>query len=321
MLYLMRWHLAVLLIAGACSQGECRADTKDTLEGQFFGCDKKNMKEIDFFNTPFYHTNISLLENQNGKRFIVKQASRDSLYLRLSTVRDTLAADIAESAGVPANRVKIIAGGCNFSGKRILETPATLHEVVPGVKIKDLPKDSPWRYVFIHQFIKSNKPQSEWGLTMKVVQSMALNPDLCKIAALDTFIANIDRNGNNFFCDEESSQFFAIDLEHSFKHNLALCACRFIVSLINDKENVLSAKELQALHAYKDILHVLIKLNTPKSLYKKKINLIDKAGIQLSSKVIKIVKNYKQVIAENYASCQELVVLLDQLFTKYSTML
>ena len=157
-------------------------------------------------------------------------------------------------------------------------------------------------------------------MTAEIVRSMSRHEDLCKIVALDTFIANTDRHKSNFFYDRETDHYYAIDLERSFSHNIATYANKFVKSVLNGREMV-SKKELHALRIYRDTLKNLLRLHTPESLYDTLVEFALEGGIisrTLRSTVLDRLKLHKETIAENYHSCKKLVVLLDKLLMQNS---
>lgn len=272
-------------------------------DGRSFGCDQTMVREIDYFKTE-HHTCISVLLDKNGKKFIVKQDTRDRLFWHLGAARDRLGAFIAESIGVPVNRVTIIPAYADFPGKRLVRLPATLHSFVPGVMVKELPKESRVRI------------QQDEGLTKAVLKTMSEHPDLLALVALDTFIANADRHKGNFFYDEKSNRFFAIDLESSFNKNLAVDACDFVQSLIDNPEEKISPKRLLVLKKYRTILKKLIKRHTPESMYNKLVDFAFEGGIltrSLRAATAGRLMVHKKAIEKNYASCKKLVSLIDKL--------
>lgn len=280
---------------------------------------QKSLQVIDSFKTS-YNTYITILEDKNGDRFIVKQDTRNVLYWHLTVVRDMLGAFIAESADIPANRVDLIPAYCEFIGKRNAHLPATLHTLAPGIMVKNLPKSLRKFDVYIHQSLKKGIAKKQRGLNRLVLQGMATHPDLPKIVALDTFIANGDRHRQNFFYDPETNRYSAIDLESSFKMDLAAFACKFISSLTRDEDPILSDEEVHGLKVYRKVLKQLIKLHTPESLYECLIDFTHRSGIlkrSLRSTVTAYLQLYRVSIEKNYDSCKKLIVLLDRLLDKH----
>lgn len=288
-------------------------------DGRPFGCDQTVVKEIDSFETP-HNTHISVLQDDNGKKFVVKQETRDVLTWHLSAARDKLGALVARSIYVLANRVEIIPSYATFPGKRSLQHPATLHEFVPGIQIAFLPERLARFQKSIQQFKKPSMPEDKWGLTEIVIGNMSCHEDLPRMVALDTFLANADRNDKNYFYDEESNHFFAIDFESSFQKNIACYACGCIQSIIKAKEPINSIRIMRGLKRYRNVLNELIRLYTPDDLHEKLVQFALEGGIlsrALKTDVEKKLERYGQAIRDNYDSCKQLVILLDQLILKY----
>ncbi|MCX5925409.1 MAG: hypothetical protein NT124_03930 [Candidatus Dependentiae bacterium] len=289
------------------------------LEGSPCDGDIGQLKVINCFETG-HHTFISVLENQKGERFILKQETRDQLYWHLTVARDKVGSVIAESIGVPVNQVRIIPAFGTFPGKKINELPATLHTFVPGIMVNNLPQELEQFKTFIHQPVKKSLPNKEWGLTRPVVVGMALHPDLPRMAALDTFIGNADRHCGNFFYCPESNRYYAIDLESSFRNNLGFYACNCIKSMINNKHETISKKELGGLISYRNTLQLLIQIHTPESIYKSLRESALGGGLisrSLRKTVLSTLQQYENNIKDNYDSCKKLVALLDKLIAKY----
>jgi hypothetical protein len=298
---------------------ESRVQCTHVSRKKVFNCKKKQVHAISCFKTS-YHTSVAVLEHRKGAKFIVKQETRNPLYLHLSVVRDKLGAFVAESVGVEANHIRILPAGCVFAGKRSDELPASLHTFVPGVPVHELPKELKALKVFIQQPVKASIHKKEWGLTRRVIHDMSLHPDLPKIVALDTFIANIDRHKGNFFYDISSDHFFLIDLESSFNKNVGAYACRCIASMMCNKDEQVSVQELGALESYRDMLKLLLELHSPESLYRIMVEYAFEAGILSHSpkkRVVKELSLYEQSMKKNYDSCIALVLLLDQLIAQY----
>lgn len=289
--------------------------------GKSFGCNQQKTQIINSFKTP-YDTHITTIKNKkNNKKFIVKQDTRNPLSAHLCGVREALGSYIAHSADIPAHLVSIIPAGCNFPGKTKTEFPATLHTMAPGTMVNKVPKNVQHFKIFIHQPLKTSVSEESWGLTRAVIQSMAMHPDLARMVALDTFIANSDRHRKNYFYDQKSNRYIAIDLENSFRSNLAAYACTCVKNMINDTKEQFSQEELCALLMYKKALEHLISLHTPASLYSKLVEFSAMGNIETyvsPETITKKLQIYKENIETNYKSCKKLVRLLDKLITTHA---
>lgn len=281
-------------------------------DGRPFGCDQTMVREIDYFITQ-YNTGISVLQDKKGKKFIVKQEMRQTPYFHLSTARDKLGSYIAKSVDIPANRVEIIPAYAEFPGKHSVQLPATLHTFIPGVLVKSLPKDLREFKLYIQQ-------QNGIGLTRGVIIAMSNHEDLSMIVAFDTFIGNADRHQGNFFYDQKSNRYYAIDLESAFNKNLALYAGKLIESMLNNKTTIISQKELNGLISYRNVLEKLMELHEPMSLYKKleKYALEGKIMSRIFRSTVEMqLQIYQKAMVENYNSCKKLVLLLNKLIKKH----
>lgn len=309
--------LCLLGISAVWNETTCFKENKNIFDGTEFGCAR--VKEVDFFQTPCGTAIATLKDKKSGKRFIVKQKQGKTLGWHMGVAREKLGYHVAESINIPINRVEIIPTDRAFPGKHEVGLPATLHEVVPGVKVTFLPKPLKVLKVFIQQPIKPTVSRTQWGLTRRVIQDMALHPDLPPLVAFDTFIGNADRHRGNLFYDKKTNHFFAIDLESSFNKDLASYAGDLIVSMIESKYENILPQELQALETYRDVLKKLIKLHTPDSLCKKFVEYSIEGGIlsRISkSSFMAIAKSCEEKIEKNYDSCVRLVYLLDKFIKK-----
>jgi hypothetical protein len=286
------------------------------------GCSARNLREVDYFDTG-HNSRLSFLQDPaSGKKFLLKQERRSEPHWHIIVAREALGAHVAASINIPANKVEIVPAHVPFPAKRVIERPATLHTVVPGVKVNRAKKLRPLR-ICIQQYIKSSVSKNRWGLTSDVVRSMGLHKDLARLAALDTFIANGDRHRGNFFYDEKTDRFFAIDLESSFKKDLAHFGAKFISNLSRSRARKveLSAQELEGLCMYRDTLKRLLSKHTPSSLYHKLLAYVIESGIlarEGRGAVGVRVTGYKTSIEKNYASCRKLILLLDHFIANKS---
>lgn len=314
--YLLRVFLA-LFFAGSLSVDSVKA--KCIFDEPIFDFDMETAKEILSFKTS-HHTFITVLKDRTGKKIVVKQETRKPLYWHLSIARDKLGAQVAASVGIYANRVEIVPARCSFLGKLDTRFPATVHEFVPGVSVHLLSGELERYKVIIKQALSPHLGKSKRGLTRNIIHNMAFHADLPCIVAFDTFIANSDRHNGNFFYDVKSDHYYAIDLESSFKDDLAVYACGCIELMLNDKDEHLSGKELKGLLIYRDTLNALIEFHDAQSLYKQLEAYALQGGIRsalLRSTVLGKLAAYKVAIGDNYDSCKRLLALLDKLLNKH----
>lgn len=221
------------------------------------------MKTIEIANS-----SISYLQDRTGNQYLVKQKSNVSpRKLILCALKDVIAADICECLKIPANKVWIIPQNKLFPGKTNKQMPATLHTLVPGAPLKDC--NSHYSTLMIKQIWCKKSKRTE-GLTLEVIKNMALHKDLPPIVALDTFIGNNDRKNANIFYDAKTDSFFAIDMDKSFRVNLAEHACDRFREMINEKCQ-LSKSEYDAIIVYQKTLKDIM-YHFPAELLYEKIN-------------------------------------------------
>lgn len=170
---------------------------------------------------------LTVVEQPTGEQYIVKQIRDKTPFEQLLLINDLCASEIGITCGIPLNKVSLISSGVSFPGKLILDCPATLHKVVPGISADE---SLPWEGFSIHQRfhrpanlerVYGKLPDDEKGLTDEVLYHMQKHPDLIKIVAFDTFVGNGDRSNPNIFYDANSNQFWGIDMAASFRSNLA----------------------------------------------------------------------------------------------------
>lgn len=271
--------------------------------------------------TTTHRTKIAVLENHRYEKFIVKQDISGDLQSAFKcALRDIVASSIARSAGVNANYVTFIPAGISFPGKTITNLPATLHNFVPGVAIKELSGKSRWRNASIHQVMKNGISPKKWGLTRTIITNMSLHPQLCRITAVDTFISNSDRNAKNYLYDEKTDTFYAIDFECSFRRNLAHHGCMTIEQMIQNPKKQLTTQERMGLKIYRDTLSQLIQQYTPRTIHDYFLAIAkkhDTASREQEHIVSLYEHKYASTIADNYISCKRLVTLIDTLLTRH----
>ena len=269
--------------------------------------DQKNIRIIGQKNKKKVY--VIIVEDQLHKKiYCVKQyCESDRIFLSL---KEVLMSAIAESANVPVNRVRLIPAKIFFPGKFYKKRMATLHTFTPGKSLQSInyPK------VDIQQF---NKRRKVFGLTRDVINHMSLSPNLAQIVAFDTFTGSKNRSRVNVFFDEESNDFYGIDLKKAFLRNLGHSAYINIKKMYAEKK--FTSRQIDALTIYRDTLKKLIAKNPPSDICKKLDALVKTT--KLNNKYVLLtshsVKECKVMIFQNYDSAKKLVVLLDEIIKNY----
>lgn len=257
----------------------------------------------------------------SGRKFCVKQYhSADRVFLSL---KEVLVSRIAESVNMPVNQVRLIFANFRFPGKKYEERIATLHNFMPGNRLKSMDK---FLEVDIKQF---SQPKGVLGISREIINHMALSQNLAKIVALDTFTGDTNHSRGNIFFDEVTKEFYGIDLKRSYRKNLAILAYENIKKMAQRGFN---SRELAALRIYRDTLKALIVQNTPGNICKHLDELVDKVKLKkqvryfgdesfyvmhkyplLSSKSM---RTCKMMIFQNYEYSKKLAELLDTILHK-----
>lgn len=262
---------------------------------------------------------ISFIECANHE-FVVKQIKDSTPDEQFLLVLDALGCHIAETADIPMNKVTLIPANTAFTGKKVLELPATLHSLAPGVSTE---QECSYQGIDVHQrFRKENSPMwHRWGplpsektgLTIAIIRNMAKHPDLPPIVALDTFAGNADRSLPNLYYDELTDRFCGIDMAASFSSPLALAACRQLKGV---KSSYFTNEELAGLTNYAHTLECLVKNWPPEKQEHILLEFIEMAGFKkgtflFDQDVSDRIEFHKRCIIENYKNCVELIKVIN----------
>jgi len=262
-------------------------------------------------------TQIAFLKHFNGKEYVVKQRTMSKFDRHLNVVRDVLGSRIAQGE-VLANLVAIIPCDYAFPGKHNTQFPATLHEVVPGIQVSKLPQQMALFKRNIKQCLRDGQCEV-YGLTRSIIKNMAFHPDLCRIVALDTFIANKGRDLTNFFYDSISDHYYAIDLASAFEYDAGQYACELIGLMLKDDDCILPKRELEGLVIYRNTLKRLLDKYSPDIIYGQMVDLAMQGGFMSRASISRNMERYNMTIKNNYKSCERLVILLNSFIKKHST--
>ena len=150
---------------------------------------------------------------------------------------------------------------------------------------------------------------------------MAQHPQLVTIVALDTFLCNHDRHRGNLFYNKKTDSFCAIDMDSSFKYNLAELACKNFTKMMKKGLFPLKKKELQVLIEYRNALLVLLKQHNPEHTIMMFDQFIKKAGFVegasfFASRFVDELEDNKEVIRKSYEEVKDLVKILNDIIKK-----
>jgi len=306
--YILYYIKIVLMICSFCAIElvQCKASF-EVLDPSY---DEKNIKIIGERNKKSVY--VIIVEDQlYKKKYCVKQ------YCLVGKIFDSLievlTSGIAESANVPVNRVRLIPAEVFFPGKFYKKRMATLHTFVPGKSLHSLHYD-PEKFS-LQQF---KKERGIFGITRTIINFMSSSPNLAKITALDTFTGSQSHGGGNILFDEESNDFYGIDLKKTFCKNLSRLAYENIKKMYVVKP--FTSRQIDALKIYRDTLKKLIAKNAPSDICRKLDVLVKTTNVnnKFASLTRDSVKKCKVMIFQNYGSAQDLVKLLDEIIKKHT---
>ncbi len=287
--------------------------------------DQKNIKIIKVQNKDT-HVYVTIVEDQlYKKKYCVKQYhAADKIFFSL---KEILISGIAESANVPVNCVRLISAETFFPGKCYKKRMATLHTFTPG---KSLKSSGNYSGVDIQQF---KQKRGVFGITRTIIDHMSLSPNLAQIVALDTLIGGTNHSRGNIFFDEESNDFYGIDLKKAFRKNLSRLAYENIKKMYVVK--FFTSRQIDVLKIYRDTLKKLITKNPPGDICRNLDALVKTANLKkqryffgneylylLDKQLVPLtgntVKECKVMIFQSYDSVQQLVALLDEIIKKHT---
>ena len=259
---------------------------------------------------------ITFLEDSSGDKYVVKQLKHqpNKPYYSAKIICELVAIEVGQSIHIPQNEVCIIPAGIPYIGKEF-GMPATLHTHAPGVRFDKYSRD-----VFIDLAIKQRDHDGKAiGLTRSVIYHMSRHKDFPILVALDTFVGNPARHKHNFFYDETTDTFYGIDMGASFHVDLCKLSLNTIQSLMQNKRNLLSQAEHEALRVYCNTLKELARRYTPLELCNKLDAYAEYAGLLNSTFFDEATQNScalylqscKQTINNSYQNVLKLIHALE----------
>jgi hypothetical protein len=200
-----------------------------------------------------------------GTNYILKQ--KINPLLNVWCIAQALLADIfAHSVDtISSQRVKIIPEHVVFPGKIQQNMPTSLHTIVPGKSVKTWNKTFNRLRLLITRNIKTKKMlqrfdiKVEFGLRPYILQCISVHDDLPAIVALHLLLGFYDGHRGNIFYDRVTDRFSIIDMDSSFKMNLAKQAYIFLKQYIQN--HYISPGIKKALFKMADTLELLMERN------------------------------------------------------------
>jgi hypothetical protein len=240
---------------------------------------------------------------------------------QFSIVRDALAAWIAKDLNI-AHSAHIIPLKEKFVGKKNTNWPAVILSIAPGKTLQQQP-DCKYYYLSLKQRGVDGLFSPDRWFTETIINQMTWHPQLPIIIALDIFICNTDRHGNNLFYDPSTDTFCAIDMDNIYRRNLPLLTVIKLLCMIAHNKKF-TKNEIEALKSMRDTLQFLIDKHSSKQIIDKLRSFVKQAGFKRNSVVFhdlqltKRIDMHKQIIRESRASLYELIELLDMIINQYT---
>lgn len=249
---------------------------------------------------------ISYITDGENNKYVIKQKRQGGVRKQFQVVFEKVSGHIAYSVQVPAHRVELLPAGMAFPGKIMTDRAAAILTLVPGIPVGDI-SSGPYMNLDMRQSNRSDWPQSKVGLNESVVRSMALHPDLPRMAALDTFLGIKGRGPANYFYDKATDRFYIIDMDKTFnvsggKDLISAIGCENVRSWIKAKK-VFKQTELQGLQSYQETLQQLVDMFPPERIHE----LMDEFSLASGFK-----KAYVPEIASRVDRIKETVTLSHQ---------
>ena len=249
----------------------------------------------------------------NGKRYILKQ-KKDASRL-MTAIREALAAYIAQDLHI-AHSVKIIAIEDDISGKVNVQSPATLHTIAAGKSVRSQP-ESRYSQLCLKQRSPEDLLLGRW-LTEEIIDQITWHKQLPLIIALDLFISNTDRHGDNLFYDPVTDRFCAIDMDNIFRRDLPELARKKLIIMVKIQKKKFTKEEIVALTSVRNTLQFLSRRHSPNDIIAKlhffAQQISNKKNSVIHSKVmIKKIKSHEKMIIKSHKSLYRLIGVLNEI--------
>ncbi|MFP4338420.1 MAG: hypothetical protein ACLFQP_10865, partial [Halothece sp.] len=250
--------------------------------------------------------NTYFVEGKAGESFVMKESTNWKALPFLQQSSDVIGAEIGLKAGIKVNEVSLIPGNVKHP---LIEKNfgATLHKLVPGKPGTDSSVTEKFGDVTLSQYDNLKAI----GITPKHLPKLAKHTDLAKMAALDTYTGNWDRNNANLFYDDKSDSFYGIDMGVSHSHLAPFSGSlpRATMKSLKDLDvKSLKPEEVNGLKTYVDTLKTLHNQNDPKDISRRY-----EQYIKAQNGNWNLFKRYVSIssVYDNHAQSKKLVEMLE----------
>jgi hypothetical protein len=270
---------------------------------------------IDSFESPnSFISKITI----DGTKYLLKQKKASGK--QFLVVRDALAAWIAKDLDI-AHTVRIVPAKKKFPGKKNRSLPAVLLTIAPGKTIRSQP-DSKYHHLALKQRNIDGIFSPDRWFTETIIHQMTWHPQLPVIIALDLFICNTDRHGDNLFYDSATDTFCAIDMDNIFRRDLSAIAVAKLKLMITRKK-VFTLQEIKALISMKKTLQFLMEKYPVTRIIDKLHFFVDQAefskhDVKFTAKIAQKIARHKKTITDSRTSLHALIYLLDTIIKNFN---
>lgn len=238
---------ASLMIAHIASRGEVQTEGLNTIS-------KKELKDYTDAGIPpaeGFTGKVTFIKSPTGEIFVKKESKGAIGYVTYQASKEAVVSNIALENGISHVKVKLVTD---------VLRPISLQSMAIGKDLEKLIKGGEHPKIDLQQKDQSNQA---WNakFTKDTLSAMSSHPDLAKIAALDTFVGNLDRHSGNLFYDQKSDRYTAIDSAWAFDFNASRAAKKFFEDL---DFSSLSAEEKSGIEEYSKTMRTLVRNNPPK---------------------------------------------------------
>lgn len=234
---------------------------------------------------------VMFLEDAKKDKFVLKY-HRGPEY----AIAEALATKMGKSIGININDVTILPPQSPHVKDYIDNQITTLHTHVPGDEVQ--------------QTDLCSKIDICGGLANNAnLKSVTEDPQLSDIVAVDIFTNNPDRHNGNFFFDSATQQFYAIDMDYTFRreYNIPGRVYHFLSHHQNTNQSF-SPQAIEAIKRINEILSKLLYKYTPQQMHKELANLEAITGYTFKNR-----EDFKRFLQCHYCQTKNLHFYLNRL--------
>jgi len=265
------------------------------------------------------HSFIGIVRRKN-RLYIVKQ-KRNRKNIPWSIIQSVIADHIANSTEkISSQHIFVIPKEIPFPGKIFQGEAASLHTIVPGMSVQrwqmnmgKLDKEE------LRELMRKFSIKQHPKLNISIIRCMAKHKDLPFILALHTLVGFYDGHKRNVFYDTASNRFSIIDMDCSYKINLASRAHKFIKKLLGGQTNLCKPKIQSVLLEFANALELIMSKNSIDDITQV-IATIESSITRTEKTIIhrqcqRRVMQIEEFLKESYAASSDIIALIRKTFS------